>query len=160
MRVAIGADHAGLPLKQPIVERLESLGHAVIDVGAHEMDPSDDYPDFAAAVAEKVVSAAADRGIVVCGSGVGASIAANKVRGIRASVCHDAYSARQGVEHDDMNVLCLGRLIVDEELAGELVSAFMDAAFINEERYRRRLHKVLALESAALPFANNAEGDS
>ena len=148
MRIAIGADHAGFPLKQPVVEHVESMGHVVIDVGAHEMDPADDYPDFAAAVADTVAREAADRGVIVCGSGVGASVAANKVRGIRASVCHDSYSARQGVEDDDMNVLCIGGRIVGDELARELVTAFVGAVFSGEERHMRRLHKVLALEAA------------
>ena len=148
MRIAVGADHAGFHLKQPVVEHLESMGHVVMDVGPHEMDPADDYPDFAAAVADTVARKAAERGVIVCGSGVGASVAANKVRGIRASVCHDSYSARQGVEHDDMNVLCIGGRIVGDELARELVSAFVGAAFSGEERHVRRLNKVLALEAA------------
>ena len=148
MRIAVGADHAGFPLKQPVVEHLESLGHVVVDVGAHEMDPADDYPDFAAAVADNVARKAVDRGVIVCGSGVGASVAANKIRGVRASVCHDSYSAHQGVEHDDMNVLCIGGRIVGDELAREILSAFAGAVFSGEERHMRRLNKILALEAS------------
>ena len=147
MRIAIGVDHGGYGLKHRIVELLEGLGHQVQDAGAHALEPSDDYPDFAKAVAERVATGQADRGIVVCGSGVGASVAANKVRGVRASVCHDTYSAHQGVEHDDMNVLCLGARIAGEELAKELVNAFVSASFSGEERHKRRLSKVLAMEA-------------
>ena len=146
MRIAIGADHGGYSIKSAIIELLENLGHETLDVGAHTLDPSDDYPDFAKAVAESVAAQQANRGIMVCGSGVGASVAANKVRGVRASVCHDTYSAHQGVEHDDLNVLCLGARIVGVELARELVSAFASARFSGEERHRRRLAKVLDME--------------
>lgn len=146
IRVAIGADHAGLPLKGPLVELLRGLGHEVVDLGAHTYDAGDDYPDFAKAVAESVVVGHADRGVLVCGSGVGASIAANKVKGARASMCHDTYSAHQGVEHDDMNVLCLGARIIGEELARELTAAFVAASFTGEERHLRRLRKVQAME--------------
>ena len=151
MRIAIGADHAGYELKAPLAELLEGLGHEVTDVGAHSVDSSDDYPDLAKALAERVASSQAERGVIVCGSGVGASVAANKVRGVRASVCHDTYSAHQGVEHDDMNVLCLGARIVGEELARELVTAFVAATFSGDERHRRRLDKVLAMEADASP---------
>ena len=147
MRIAIGVDHGGYGLKHQIVELLEGLGHQVQDVGAHALEPSDDYPDFAKAVAERIATGQADRGIVVCGSGVGASVAANKVRGVRASVCHDTYSAHQGVKHDDMNVLCLGARIAGEELAKELVNTFVSARFSGEERHKRRLSKVLAMEA-------------
>jgi ribose 5-phosphate isomerase B len=147
LRIAVGADHAGYELKGPIVEMLEGLGHEVSDVGAHAIDPLDDYPDFARAVAEQVAGLRAKRGVVLCGSGVGASVAANKVRGVRASTCHDTYSAHQGVEHDDMNVLCLGLRIVGLELAKELVAAFVSAEFSGEERHNRRLGKVLAMEA-------------
>ena len=147
MRIAIGTDHGGYSLKAKIVELLEGLGHEVVDLGAHSLDPSDDYPDFAKELAECVASRQAERGIMVCGSGVGASVAANKVRGVRASVCHDTYSAHQGVEHDDMNVLCLGARIVGLELAAELVSTFVSARFSGEERHQRRLSKVLAMEA-------------
>ena len=132
MRIAIGADHAGLPLKGPLAEMLRAQGHEVVDLGAHSYDPDDDFPDLTRPVAEAVASARADRGVVVCGSGVGASVAANKVLGVRAAVCHDTYSAHQGVEHDDMNVLCLGARIVGEELAKELVTVFVGATFIDE----------------------------
>ena len=147
MRVVVGADHGGYSLKAALVALLESLGHDVTDAGAHGFDPLDDYPDFAIAVAERVASSGSDRGIILCGSGVGASVAANKVRGVRAAVCHDVYSAHQGVEHDDMNVLCLGARVVGEEVAKELAAAFVAAKFTGEERHRRRLGKVLAMES-------------
>ena len=149
MRIAVGADHAGYPMKAPILESLEAQGHVVVDVGAHTLEPADDYPDFAFALARMVAAAEVERGVLVCGSGVGASVAANKVRGVRASVCHDTYSAHQGVEHDDMNVLCLGARIVGEELAKDLAAAFVSARFNDEERHRRRLDKVLAFEAKA-----------
>ncbi|MDP6402195.1 MAG: ribose 5-phosphate isomerase B [SAR202 cluster bacterium] len=147
MRIAIGSDHAGLPIKAPLSEYLESLGHEVLDVGPMSFDPDDDYPDFAAEVARRVAGGEAERGIMMCGSGVGASVAANKVVGVRAAVCHDVYSAHQGVEHDDMNVLCLGDRIVGVELAKELVRSFVSARFTGEERHRRRLGKVMDMES-------------
>ena len=147
MRIAVGADHNGYALKQTIAGLLKSMGHEVSDVGAHAIDPLDDYPDFAGALARTVASGEAERGIMVCGSGVGASVAANKVRGVRAAVCHDTYSAHQGVEHDDMNVLCLGARIVGEEVAREAVQVFVSATFSNEERHRRRLDKVLEIEA-------------
>ena len=148
MRIALGADHAGFEFKQQVLAILTSLGHEVDDVGAHRFDPLDDYPDFTRPVAEAVATGSADRGLLVCGSGVGASIAANKITGIRAAMCHDTYSARQGVEHDDMNVLCLGARIVGIELARELISAFLDARFSAEERHVRRLAKVKAMEAS------------
>ena len=147
MRIAVGADHNGYALKKTMADLLRSLGHEVSDVGAHAIDPLDDYPDFAGALARTVASGEAERGVMVCGSGVGASVAANKVRGVRAAVCHDTYSAHQGVEHDDMNVLCLGARIVGEEVAREAVQAFVSATFSGEERHRRRLEKVLAIEA-------------
>ena len=147
MRIAVGADHAGYALKSEVMELLQAQGHDVVDVGPHEMDPLDDYPDFAKLLAERVAAQESERGIMVCGSGVGASVAANKVRGVRASMCHDTYSAHQGVEHDDMNVLCLGARIVGGALASELVNAFVSARFSGEERHQRRLNKVLAMES-------------
>ncbi len=147
MRVAIGADHGGYGIKSDISDLLKSLGHQVVDVGAHSLDPADDYPDFAKALAATVASGEADRGVMICGSGVGAAVAANKVRAIRASVCHDTYSAHQGVEHDDMNVLCLGARIVGIELASERVTAFVSARVTGEERHQRRLRKVLGMES-------------
>ena len=147
MRIAIGADHAGYELKQELKEFLSSQGHQVEDVGAHALEPTDDYPDFTSVLAERVASRDAERGIMVCGSGVGASVAANKVKGIRASVCHDTYSAHQGVEHDDMNVLCLGARVVGGELARELANAFVAASYTGDERHQRRLGKVLDMES-------------
>lgn len=148
MKIAIGCDHGGFPLKAPIVDLLKALGHEVVDMGAFHNDPLDDYPDFAHAVGAAVQNKKADRGIIVCGSGVGACVAANKIRGVRAALCHDTYSAAQGVEHDDVNVLCLGARIVGVALATELVKAFTYARFTGEERHRRRLAKVLAIEEA------------
>jgi ribose 5-phosphate isomerase B len=129
------------------MDLLRSLGHEVVDAGAHSLEPEDDYPDIARDVAGRVTGGEADRGVLVCGSGVGASVALNKVRSIRASVCHDSYSARQGVEHDDMNVLCMGARVIGEEVAREIVAAFAGARFGGEERHRRRLAKVLAMEA-------------
>jgi len=149
LRVAIGADHGGFALTNELVSRLTGK-YAVTDIGAHTLDPDDDYPDFAVAVAKAVVAGKAERGILVCGSGVGAVIASNKVPGIRACLCHDTYSAHQGVEHDDMNILCLGARVIGVELACELVFAFLDARFSGEERHRRRLGKVLLIEKSAL----------
>jgi len=147
MRVAIGADHGGYVLKQELTAFLESEGHEVVDVGAYSLEPLDDYPDFAKALAESVASEEAQRGIMICGSGVGASVAANKIKGARASVCHDTYSAHQGVEHDDLNVLCLGARVIGGELAREITTAFISAQFTGEERHQRRLGKVLDMES-------------
>ena len=147
MRVAVGGDHAGFEMKNLIAEHVRALGHTVDDAGAYEYDALDDFPDFSEAVAVRVVDGRAERGLIICGSGVGASVAANKVRGIRAGLCHDTYSARQGVEHDDMNVVCIGARIIGEELAKEVVTAFLSASFIKEEeKYVRRLDKVLAIE--------------
>jgi len=148
LRVAIGADHGGFALKNELVTRL-SKAYQIIDIGAHALNTDDDYPDFAGAVALMVASGDVERGILVCGSGVGACIAANKVPGVRACLCHDTYSAHQGVEHDDMNILCLGARVVGVELAMELVTAFLSASFSSEERYHRRLEKVLAIEQQA-----------
>ena len=148
MKIAIAADHGGFELKREIVEWVKAAGHEAIDLGAHQFDPSDDYPDFAFAVAETVQAGAADRGIVVCGSGVGACIAANKLAGVRAGLCHDTYSAGQGVEHDDMNVLCLGARVVGVELARALVLAYLAASFQPQARFLRRREKVLARERA------------
>ncbi len=147
MRIAIAGDHHGVEVKGLLLERLTEAGHEVLDLGTNGTD-SVDYPDYAAAAGREVVSGRADRGIVVCGSGVGASIAANKLRGVRAAVCHDAYSARQGVEHDDMNLICLGSRIVGTELAWDIVRVFIGARFNPEERYVRRLKKVAALEAS------------
>ena len=148
--VALGADHGGYPLKEELLPWLESQGYRVEDLGASSLEPADDYPDFAESVAQAVASGRTERGIVICGSGVGASIAANKVPGVRACLCHDIYSAHQGVEHDDMNILCLGARVVGIELAKDLIGAFLNARFTGEERHRRRLNKVAAIEKRAL----------
>jgi RpiB/LacA/LacB family sugar-phosphate isomerase len=145
MRIVVGADHRGYQMKDEIAAALRQAGHEVLDVGTNSAD-SVDYPDYARAVGEALTNRRAERGILVCGSGVGASIAANKVRGVRAALCHDTYSARQGVEHDDMNVLCLGSRVIGSELALELVKAFVAARLLGEERYRRRLDKVEEME--------------
>ncbi len=146
MQVVIGADHAGFELKELLKRFVTESGHSVLDVGADSAAPSD-YPDFAYKVAEAITSNRAERGLLICGSGVGASIAANKVPGVRAAVCHDTYSARQGVEHDDMNVLVLGSRIVGIELAKELVSAYLGAQFSHEERHTRRVGKIKDIEA-------------
>jgi ribose 5-phosphate isomerase B len=145
MRVAIGADHAGYPLKQVLIPFLEGLGHAVTDLGTHSTDPVD-YPDYAEAVGLAVLDGNVDRGVLICGSGVGASVAANKLPGIRAGIAHDTYSAHQGVEHDNMNVLVLGSRVIGVELAKELAATYLRAVFSNEPRHVRRLAKVKALE--------------
>jgi ribose 5-phosphate isomerase B len=145
MRVATGSDHAGFRLKAIVGEYLISLGHEVIDVGAYDETPSD-YPDFAEKVGRAVLDRAADRAVLICGSGVGASVAANKLKGIRAGMCHDTYSAHQGVEHDNINVLVLGERVIGVALAKDLVAAFLGAKFTNEERHVRRLGKVAKLE--------------
>ncbi|MEX1044000.1 MAG: ribose 5-phosphate isomerase B [Acidimicrobiia bacterium] len=145
MRIALGSDHAGYDLKQHIGSMLAESGVTVIDLGTHSTDPVD-YPDFAAAVARAVTDGRADRGIIVCGSGAGACVAANKVNGIRAAVAHDTYTAHQAVEHDDVNVLCLGSRVIGVNVADESVKAFIAAEFTNEERHVRRLNKVKALE--------------
>ncbi|HZA56469.1 MAG TPA: ribose 5-phosphate isomerase B [Candidatus Udaeobacter sp.] len=145
MRIVIGADHAGFELKQVIGNDLRHLGHEVIDVGTGSVEPVD-YPDYAEAVGKVILDGKAERGVLVCGSGVGASVAANKLPGIRAALCHDTYSARQGVEHDDMNILVLGGRVIGAELARELLRAFLAAGFTKQERHRRRLEKIKALE--------------
>jgi RpiB/LacA/LacB family sugar-phosphate isomerase len=146
MRVAVGADHAGFSLKQDLVNYLKTLKHDVLDLGTTSGDPVD-YPDYAEAVGRAIIGRDAERGLLVCGSGVGASVAANKIAGIRAGLCHDTYSARQGVEHDDMNVLVLGSRVIGTELARELVRVFLAAKFSGEERHKRRLEKIARLES-------------
>lgn len=146
MRLALGADHAGVGYKDLLVAELRAGGQEVVDVGTHGTD-SVDYPDFALAVAERVASGEVERGIVVCGSAVGVCIAANKVPGVRAGVCHDTYSAAQGVDHDDMNVLCLGERVIGIALARAIVEAFLEAEFSDEPRHRRRLGKVLGIEA-------------
>jgi ribose 5-phosphate isomerase B len=150
MRVAFAADHAGAALKAELIRRLRAagVGHDLIDLGGDGSDPEDDYPDFAQRLGLAVRGGEAERGILICGSGVGASIAACKVRGVRAAVCHDTYSAHQGVEHDDMNVLVLGSRVIGPELALECSLAFLAAGFSGEPRHRRRLDKVLAIEAA------------
>lgn len=148
VRVAIAADHAGFELKNALSSHIRKLGHEVSDLGAHEYQREDDYPDFAIAAAEAVTQAKADRAVLICGSGVGASIAANKIKGARAGLCHDTYSAHQGVEHDDMNLLVLGSRIVGEALAEDIVKAFLLAEFSGEARHLRRLAKVNALDKA------------
>jgi ribose 5-phosphate isomerase B len=147
MIVAVGTDHAGFVLKETVVAAIRSAGHDVLDCGAFEIDPGDDYPDFAASVAHAVIEGRAWRGILTCGSGVGASVAANKFAGIRAALCHDTFSAHQGVEDDAMNVLALGARVVGPSLAAELVGAFLRAEFSGAERHRRRLKKVSEFES-------------
>jgi ribose 5-phosphate isomerase B len=146
MKVVIGSDHAGFQLKNKMGDLLRSTGNEVLDVGAFNENPSD-YPDFAEAVGRAVLDGKAERGVLICGSGVGASVAANKLPGIRAGMCHDTYSAHQGVEHDDINVLVLGERVIGVELAKDLVRAFMGAKFSNEERHVRRLAKVKVMEA-------------
>ena len=146
MKIVVGSDHAGFPLKQEVAGLLRDAGHEVVDVGAFSTEPVD-YPDSAEAVGRAVVEGRAERGVLVCGSGVGASVAANKVKGVRAAICHDVYSAHQGVEHDDMNVLVLGGRIIGPSLAAELVRAFVNARYTAEERHARRLAKVIALDN-------------
>lgn len=156
MKVAVGADHAGVGLKQHLVEWLQAQGHEVIDLGTYSTDPVD-YPDYAAAVGCAVLAGRAERGLIVCGSGVGACIAANKLPGIRAGLCHDTYSAAQGVLHDDVNVLVLGARVVGPALAESLLTAFLAARFTNAERHVRRLEKVKALEARALLSSRTCE---
>jgi ribose 5-phosphate isomerase B len=147
MKLAIGSDHAGFDLKQTLVGFLKGLGHEILDVGTYSTEPVD-YPDYAAAVGRAVLNQQAERGILICGSGVGASVAANKLAGIRAGLCHDTYSAHQGVEHDNMNVLVLGARVIGSALAQELSAAYLSAKFTHEERHVRRLNKIYALESS------------
>lgn len=145
MRIALASDHAGFNLKQEILDYLKSSDHELADLGTYTCD-SVDYPDYAKFLGDAVRSGKADRGILICGSGVGAAVAANKLPGIRAGLCHDTYSAHQGVEHDDVNVLCLGARVIGPALAMDLVDAFLGARFTNEERHKRRLEKVRQLE--------------
>jgi ribose 5-phosphate isomerase B len=149
MRIAIGADHGGHPLNERVIAELSRLGHELIDFGTHYSSVVDDYPDYAKTVGEAVQSGAADIGILICGSGVGAAVAANKMRRIRAALCHDTYSAHQSREHDDCNVLCLGARVIGEELALEIVRTFVAATFTGEDRHLRRLAKVAAIEEDA-----------
>jgi len=146
MRIAVGSDHAGFAMKEHLASWLAESGHAVYDLGTHSPEPVD-YPDYSAAVARAVLDGRADRGVIVCGSGAGAAITANKLSGIRAGVAHDVYTAHQMVEHDDVNVLCLGSRVVGEALAEDLVKTFIDAKFSREDRHVRRVDKIRALEA-------------
>jgi ribose 5-phosphate isomerase B len=161
MRVGFSADHAGAGLKGELLRRVAAArpGDQLVDLGGDGSDPNDDYPDFAQRIGEAVRDGEVDRGILICGSGVGASVAANKIRGVRAAVCHDTYSAHQGVEHDDMNVLTLGARVVGIEPAVECSLAFLGASFSGEPRHRRRLEKVVAIERATIENGN-VEGDA
>jgi len=148
MRIAVGADHGGYPLNERIISELGSAGHEIIDFGTHDGSRPDDYPDYAVAVGESLQAGDADIGIIVCGSGIGASVAANKLIGIRAAMCGDTYSAHQSREHDDCNVLCLGARVTGPELALDIVRTFIAARFTGEERHRRRLAKIAKIESS------------
>ena len=146
MRIAVAADHAGYPLNERVIEELRQAGHDLIDFGTHDGSIPDDYPDYAKLVGEAVQTKAAEIGVLICGSGVGAAVAANKMRGIRAALCGDTYSAHQSREHDDCNVLCIGSRVVGVELALDIVRSFVAAKFTGEERHRRRLAKIKAME--------------
>jgi len=147
MKIVIAADHGGYEMKQQLIKWLKEEHNIILeDLGNYQYDSKDDYPDFASAVASRVSEKTADKGIVLCGSGVGACVASNKFKGVRACVCHDTYSAKQGVLHDDMNILCMGARIIGIELAKELVSGFINTSFSNEERHVRRLEKVMSFE--------------
>ena len=148
MRVAVSFDHRGVKLRAGVLQAIANLGHEIVDLGVETLDPRVDYPDKARDIGEAILNGDAERGVLVCGSGVGASVAASKMPGIRAAICHDTYSAHQGVEHDDMNVLCLGSDVVGPELAAELVRTFLGATFLGEERYVRRLNKIREMERA------------
>lgn len=150
MKIAVAGDHAGVPLNEIVIDDLRRLGHDVTDLGTHDASKPDDYPDYAVALAREIIEGRCERGVLICGSGVGASVAANKVKGIRAGLAHDTYSAHQGVEHDDMNVLCLGSRVIGQAMALELVRAFIGAKFTGEERHRRRLAKIAAIENKNL----------
>jgi RpiB/LacA/LacB family sugar-phosphate isomerase len=152
MKITIGSDHAGFALKKVLIEHLQKSGHQLQDVGTDSIAPVD-YPDYAEAVARGVLQGGTERGILICGSGVGASVAANKIPGIRAGLCHDSYSAHQGVEHDDLNVLVLGSRVVAEELAKDLCTIFLNARFTAEDRHQRRLAKIVAIEQR---YSNDA----
>jgi ribose 5-phosphate isomerase B len=158
MRIAIAADHGGYPLNERVITELTRAGHDLLDFGTHDGSVSDDYPDYAQQVAEAVQNGSAKIGILICGSGVGASVAANKIRGIRAALCGDTYSAHQSREHDDCNVLCLGARVVGVELALDIVRAFIAAEFTGEERHRRRLAKIEAIENQTTK--RNAPGNT
>ncbi len=149
MKIAVAADHAGVPLNEIVIAELNRLGHEVVDCGTHDPSKPDDYPDYAEAAGRAILDGKAERAVLICGSGVGASVAANKLPGIRAGLCHDCYSAHQGVEHDNMNILCLGSRVIGPELTLDLVRDFLGARFTGEERHRRRLAKIEALEEKA-----------
>ena len=150
MRVAVAFDHRGVKLRERVLDEVQGLGHELVDLGTDKSTPRIDYPDKAREIGEAIRAGDAERAVFVCGSGVGASVAASKLAGIRAAVCHDTYSARQGVEHDDMNVLCIGSGVVGGDLADELITAFLAAEFSGAERYRRRLEKIKAMEREGL----------
>jgi ribose 5-phosphate isomerase B len=150
MRVAVAFDHRGVKLRARVLEEVQRLGHEPVDLGTDKETPRIDYPDKAKEIGEAIRSGTAERAVFVCGSGVGASVAANKLAGVRAAVCHDTYSARQGVEHDDMNVLCIGSGVVGGDLVAELIRAFLGAEFNGAERYRRRLEKIEEMEREGL----------
>jgi ribose 5-phosphate isomerase B len=150
MRVAVAFDHRGVKLRDRVLEEVQRLGHELVDLGTDKSTPRIDYPDKAREIGEAIRAGDAERAIFICGSGVGASVAASKLDGIRAAICHDTYSARQGVEHDDMNVLCIGSGVVGGDLAAELLTAFLAAEFSGAERYRRRLDKIKAIEREGL----------
>jgi ribose 5-phosphate isomerase B len=158
MKIAVAFDHRGVKLRDRVLELLNELGHEPVDLGADAPQPRIDYPDKAREIGESVLRGDAERGVLVCGSGVGASVAANKLPGIRAAVCHDAYSAHQGVEHDDMNVLCLGSEVVGAELAADLVRTYLAARFDGGERYKRRLAKIEEMETNASAIEEGAPG--
>jgi ribose 5-phosphate isomerase B len=148
MKVVIAADHGGFQYKELFLHELRQKGYEIADLGAFKENPSDDYPDYAIAVANALLNGQADRGILICGSGAGVAVAANKFKGIRAGVCHDTYSAHQCVEHDDVNVLCIGQRVIGIELAREIIFTFLGAKFSNEARHQRRLEKVRAIEAS------------
>jgi ribose 5-phosphate isomerase B len=153
VRVAVSFDHRGVKLRAGVLQAIANLGHEIVDLGVETIDPRVDYPDKARDIGEAILNGDAERGVLVCGSGVGASVAACKLPGIRAAICHDVYSAHQGVEHDDMNVLCLGSEVVGAALAADLIRAFLAASFQPEERYIRRLKKIEAMERGAMTNA-------
>lgn len=159
MKIAVGGDHAGFSLKGPVIERLKAWGHEVTDHGCYTPEPVD-FPDIAQAVCDQVLSGAAERGVMVCGTGIGAAIAGNKMPGIRAAVCHDVYSAHQCVEHDNANIICLGAQIVGDKLAEEILGAFLSAEFSSEPQFRRRVQKLAEMERrAAETVMGNASSD-
>jgi ribose 5-phosphate isomerase B len=153
VKVAVAFDHRGVKLRPRVLQAVANLGHQVVDLGVDAVDPRVDYPDKAREIGEAILTGEAQRGVLICGSGVGASVAACKLPGIRAAICHDVYSAHQGVEHDDMNVLCLGSEVIGAELATDLIRAFLAAEFAGEERYVRRLQKIEELERGAMTNA-------